>query len=267
MKLILCCDYGLDDAAATADALAHAEEDGYSEVVLVAVGGNVPAEVSLRNAKKLLAALPFSYPSATVVDTTAEAQPSEYLNLIHGEDGMGDLFAEAPASAVPAVAFEKWLKTLSGEYALLSLGPMTLVPRILACGGCKKFVFMGGNIAQEPNFKGYEFNHALDRRAFAETVKKYSHVAVTMDTCRNKLFNVQKHGVKDGGLLRTIVNRSRELTFRSGEKGCYIWDDIAVKALRHPDWFTIRKQTDRDGNVLSVAYYIGNSSYEEILES
>ena len=81
MKLILCCDYGLDDAAATVDALAHAEEDGYSEVVLVAVGGNVPAEVSLRNAKKLLAALPFSYPSATVVDTTAEAQPSDYLNL------------------------------------------------------------------------------------------------------------------------------------------------------------------------------------------
>ena len=267
MKLILCCDYGLDDAAATVDALAHAEEDGYSEVVLVAVGGNVPAEVSLRNAKKLLAALPFSYPSATVVDTTAEAQPSDYLNLIHGEDGMGDLFAEAPASAVSAVAFDQWLNTFSGEYTLLSLGPMTLVPRILACGDYKKFVFMGGNIAQEPNFKGYEFNHALDRRAFAETVNKYPHVAVTMDTCRNKLFNVQKRGVKDGGLIRTIVNRSRELTFRSGEKGCYIWDDIAVKALRHPDWFKMQTAKDRDGNLLTVAHYTHNLPYDEIVES
>ena len=45
MKLILCCDYGLDDAAATADALAHAAQDGYSEAVLVAAGGNVPPEV------------------------------------------------------------------------------------------------------------------------------------------------------------------------------------------------------------------------------
>ena len=62
MKLILCCDYGLDDAAATADALFHAEKDGYESVVLVAIGGNVPSKVALGNAKKLLAALNFPHP-------------------------------------------------------------------------------------------------------------------------------------------------------------------------------------------------------------
>lgn len=267
MKLILCCDYGLDDAAATVDALAHARADGYSEVVLVAVGGNVPAEVSLRNVKKLLAALPFSYPMTTVIDTTAEAQPSEYLNLIHGEDGMGDLFPARPDFGVRVLTFAEWQKTLSGEYALLSLGPMTLVPRILSCGVCKRFVFMGGNIAEEPNFKGYEFNHALDRSAFAQAVKDRAHIAVTMDTCRNRLFNIQERGVAGEGLMQKIVNRSRELTFRSGEKGCYIWDDIAVKALRHPDWFTTREETDRDGNVLTVASYVHNLPYEEMIES
>lgn len=266
MKLILCCDYGLDDAAATVDALMHAKEDGYSEVVLVAVGGNVPSEVSLENAKKLLGDLPFFYPETTVVDTTAEAQPSEYLNLIHGEDGMGDLFAPRPEFGVRVLSFAEWLKSLSGEYVLLSLGPMTLVPRILACGTCKKFVFMGGNIAEAPNFKGYEFNHALDRNAFAETVKKYPHVAVTMDTCRNKLFNIQEHGVAGDGLMRAIVNRSRALTFRSGEKGCYVWDDIAVKALRHPDWFETYEATDRDGNRLTIARYTRSLPYGEIIE-
>ena len=51
MKLVLFCDYGLDDAAATADALAHAAEDGYEQAVLVAIGGNVPPAVALENAR------------------------------------------------------------------------------------------------------------------------------------------------------------------------------------------------------------------------
>ena len=75
MKLILCCDYGLDDAAATIDALSHAAADGYAEAVLVAIGGNVPPEISLANAKKLVAHLPFESVPLTLVDTTAEVQP------------------------------------------------------------------------------------------------------------------------------------------------------------------------------------------------
>lgn len=266
MKLILCCDYGLDDAAATADALFHAEKDGYESVVLVAIGGNVPSEVALGNAKKLLAALNFPHPPVTVTDTTAEPQPSENLKLIHGEDGMGDLFPACPENVVDTVPFADWLDSLSGEYDLLSLGPMTLVPRILARGTCRRFVFMGGNIAETPNFKGYEFNHALDRAAFSKTVKKYPHVAITMDTCRNAYLNIQKEGVTGDGLLHRIVNRSREMTFVSGEKGCYVWDDVAVKYLRHPDWFSLYAATDRDGNVLTVARYVGTETYGEILE-
>ena len=170
MKLILCCDYGLDDAAATVDALAHAADDGYDCVVLVAIGGNVPRAVSLRNAKKLVACLSPAV-RVEIVDTTAVAQPEEYLTLIHGNDGMGDLFPEAECDRI-AVPFAGFLRGLTGEYDLLSLGPMTLVPRILARGVCRRFVFMGGNIAEEPNFHGYEFNHALDRKAFTEVVKQ-----------------------------------------------------------------------------------------------
>lgn len=266
MKLILCCDYGLDDAAATADALSHAAADGYAEAVLVAIGGNVPPAISLANAKKLVAHLPFESVPLTLVDTTAEVQPSEYLKNIHGNDGMGDLFSDDGGCSAPVAAFSDWLAQLAGEYDLVSLGPMTLIPRILARGAVRKFVFMGGNIAESPNFRGYEFNHALDRAAFAAVTQRHAHVAVTMDTCRHPLLNVQNADLSGGGLQRRIVARAREMTFVSGEKGCYIWDDMAVKVLRHPDWFSLYAAEDRDGNRLTVAKYIHGKPYLEILE-
>ncbi len=261
MKLVLFCDYGLDDAAATVDALLHAQKDGYDEAELVAVGGNVPADVALVNAKKLVANLNFPHLPVKIVDTSMIGQPAEYLKEIHGGDGMGDLFEEhePPCETVP---FSAWQKE-GGEFDLLSLGPMTLVPFALGKKP-RKFVFMGGNIAEEPNFRGYEFNHALNRAAFSECVK-YPHVAITMDTCRHPLLNLREEEIGDGDLMHRIVNRAREMTFRSGEKGCYIWDDIAVKYLRHPDWFDVFQRSDRDGNLLSVASYVYGKKYLEII--
>lgn len=266
MKLVLVCDYGLDDAAATVDALAHAAQDGYKEVSLVAIGGNVPPDVALANAKKLVAHLPFETVSVTVVDTTAEKQPFEFLKDIHGEDGMGCLFSDDIGFSARVKTFAQWLDELTGEYDLLSLGPMTLVPRILQKNRPRKFIFMGGNIAQEPNFHGYEFNHALDRGAFSEVVSTYAHTAVTMDTCRVEALNVQDAPPSGETLLAKIVRRARDMTFVSGEKGSYIWDDMAVKALRHPDWFTQYEAVDCDGNRLNVACYTLGKPYQEIME-
>lgn len=99
---------------------------------------------------------PFATVSLTVVDTTREAQPYEFLKDIHGGDGMGDLFSDDAAFSAPVRGFSQWLAGLDGEYDLLSLGPMTLVPRILQRRSPRRFVFMGGNIAEVPNFHGYE---------------------------------------------------------------------------------------------------------------
>ncbi len=261
MKLVLFCDYGLDDAAATVDALMHAREDGYDRVDLVAVGGNVPSEVALLNAKKLVANLPFALPAVRIVDTTAYPQPSEYLSEIHGGDGMGDLFGEK-AFQGEILSFERW-RALDEPFILLSLGPMTLVPYALEKQPVR-FLFMGGCIRETPNYGAYEFNHGVNPAAFCACVT-FPHVAITMDTCRHPLFNIQEKKIGEGDLLRRIVARSRELTLSSGEKGCYVWDDIAVKALRHPEWFEVRKETDRDGNLLSVARYIGKKEYLDVI--
>ena len=264
MKLVLFCDYGLDDAAATVDALRHSQEDGYEEVVLVAIGGNVPPTISLRNAIRLVSNCEFSFSPVTIVDTTACEQSFEFLASVHGGDGMGNLFQDKPFHA-KVVLFDEWLNAFSGDYRLLSLGPMTLVPALLKKCTPEKFVFMGGNIAEEPNFNGYEFNHALDREAFSEAVK-YPHIAVTMDSCRNPFLNIQQEKIEGDSLLFRIVARARELTLMSGEKGCYLWDDIALKCLRHPNWFTVRYGEDRDGNELTYAEYVHGEKYLKLLE-
>ncbi len=260
MKLILFCDYGLDDAAATYDVLRRKEYDCFD---IVAIGGNVPPEISLKNAKKLLSSLDYPLPKLTLVDTTEKEQPYEYLTAIHGGDGMGDLFEEKGLD-LPIARYDEWLASLGGEFDVLSLGPMTLVSPLLERFSPRRFVFMGGNVAEEPNFHGYEFNHALDRKAFSACVL-HAHAAITMDTCRNPLLNIQERGITGGGTLGCIVNRSRELTFSSGEKGCYIWDDMAVKYLLHPEWFSLAPATDCDGNRLTLAKYILQKTYEEII--
>jgi len=264
MELIVFCDYGLDDAAATYDLLRHSDE--FSLVTLVAIGGNVPPEVSLRNVKKLLSSLDYPLPkNVRIADTTNEKQRYEFLKEIHGGDGMGDLFAPVEESPVKVICFEELLKEERGEYAIISLGPTTLVKTLIEKKKPSKLVLMGGNIASEPNFKGYEFNHALDRSAFTACVK-LPHAAITLDTCRIPALNIQERGVKGESLIAKIVNRSRELTFTSGEKGCYIWDDMAVKCFFHPDWFTLEQATDKDGNLLTVAKYILGKPFQEIME-
>ncbi len=264
MKLIVFCDYGLDDAAATYDLLRRAK--GYEAIDLVAIGGNVPPAVALKNALKLLAGLDFPLPPRVrVVDTTAVSQPYRFLKDIHGDDGMGDLLPETQETSVPVVGFSEWLLTAEEGYALLSLGPMTLVKTLVGRAAPSRFVFMGGNIAETPNYHGYEFNHALDREAFSACVK-LPHVAITMDTCRVPVLNIQDCGLSGTGMLRDLVRRSRELTFRSGEKGCYIWDDLAVKYLLHPDWFKLETRADRDGNLLTVARYVLNKPFTEIVD-
>ena len=264
MKLVLFCDYGLDDAAATVDALLHSQEDGYDAVVLVAIGGSVPPTISLRNAIRLVANCDFEHVPVTIVDTTAQEQPFEFLTGVHGGDGMGNLFSDRPFHA-KVLPFSEWLNGFSGEYRLLSLGPVTLTVELLKKCAPEQFVLMGGNISGEPNFHGYEFNHALDRQAFSEAVT-YPHMAVTMDSCNSRFLKLQQERIGENSLLSRIVSRARELALMSGKRDCCLVGDIALKCLRHPNWFTIRYGEDQDGNGLCYAEYVHGEQYLKLLK-
>ena len=264
MKLVLFCDYGLDGAAATVDALLHSQEDGYQEVVLVAIGGRVPPTISLRNAIRLVAHCNFAHSPVTVVDTTQEEQPFEFLTGTQGGDGMGNLMEDGPFHA-GILPFSKWLNAFSGGYRLLSLGPMTLVKKLLQKCAPVQFVFSGGTIAAEPNFHGREFNHALDAAAFQEAVK-YPHAAVTLDSCQSRFLQIGQEKMGGQSLFNRIVSRERELALMAGQREFCLSGDIALKLLRHPNWFVLRYGEDEEGNGLTYAEYVHGEEYLKLLK-
>lgn len=245
MDLVILSDYGLDDAVALTHILANREKFGRIDVV--AVAGNTSAENSLANAKKLLAQLPGS--GVRLVDTTAVQQPWSHLPSIHGRDGMGDLFAAAEPD-VPVIPYATWLADAGRPYTLLSLGPCTLTADILGRFGPRPLVIMAGLVRAAPNYKGYEFNHELDKDAFARTVK-YPHVIATLDTCRTPRFN--RIGRRTAGVtvMDRLINRAIDLAAARHPDNCYIYDWVAAEYCTDPDSFAVSPAVDPWGNRLN----------------
>ncbi len=259
-KLIVFADYGLDDAAATATVLRR--HSRFDAIDIVAIGGNVPAEVSLRNCHTLLSYFPEALAKITVVDTTAEPQPSEYLADIHGNDGMGDLFDHTRKCAVKTMTYAQWLPTTDGTELLLSLGPMTMVRPLMERHSTYFPVIMGGRVRTAPNYHGYEFNHGLDRDAFAFCTK-VPHAAITLDTVRTPALDMRLREVLGEDIHSQIVRADQRLSITRGEEGCFLWDDVAAAYLLWPERFRLDEEKDQDGNCIYNAVYISDKLYFE----
>ena len=257
-KLIVFADYGLDDAAATATLLQRHEH--FEAIDIVAIGGNVPSDVSLRNCSTLLSYFPAVWEKITVVDTTAEPQPSEYLAHIHGNDGMGDLFDHTRKCAVRTVSFADWLPTTDGTELLLSLGPMTMVKPLMERHSTYFPVIMGGRVRTAPNYHGYEFNHGLDKAAFAACTR-VPHAAITLDTVRTPALDMRPREIAGDDIHAQIVRADQKLSITRGEEGCFLWDDVAAAYLLWPDRFRLDAETDQDGNRIFQAVYVSDKLY------
>ncbi len=258
--LVVFADYGLDDAAATVSLAAHREKFG--KIVIIPIGGNVPVSMAYDNCITLLSHLDLW--DVTVVDTREISQPSEYLADIHGKDGMGDVLQRRSApDGFASVPFSDWIETLTGEEMLLSLGPCTLVKRVLERYPTCSLVFMGGCAKTEPNFGEYEFNQALDAGAFAYCASR-EHVAITLDTCRVEKLDMRlRDEARFGDSLHDVILKADvRLSITRGEEGCYVWDDVAVCYLLHPERFVIETMVDRQGNALKNARYISQIDYD-----
>ena len=250
--LVMLCDYGLDDAVATC-ALLEKYRD-FQKIDILAVGGNFPADVSLRNLHTLASIMPHDE-RLTLVDCTGVPQPSVSIPDIHGNDGMGDVFPQN-CDATRTLLFEDWLKTYEGCNILLSLGPMTVTELILKKALPDRFIFMAGCVNAEPNYNGYEFNVGLNPAAFAECVK-YPHKAVLLDTgCEN--LDISHLEIPLNTPYNILANACKMLSAKRGEKKCFIWDDIAVRYLFHPQSFTEKMQYDKNGNLINALTYIGD---------
>ncbi len=253
-KLAVLCDYGLDDAIATTYILDRA--DRFDRIDILPIGGNFPRDISHSNAKRIL-----SYykhlSNVRIVDTSSVKQPSESLPDIHGGDGIGDVLDGKCDCTAPVIDYNDWIKTVGDDYTMLSLGPCTVTLDILKKVGARPLVLMCGNISEPPNFKGYEFNHALDINAFAECVK-YPHASATLDSCHHPKCDFYKIDLSGDGLFYRLARRSAELARERGEGLCAIYDLVAAVYLIEPERFDVEVMTDKDGNRVSVIKYKGS---------
>ena len=121
-KIVLLCDYGLDDAVATAFVLQKKKKN--ESIDIIPIGGNSAVEVSYRNAHTLLANYDGDKNGIRIVDSRAVSQPYVEHPTIHGKDGLGDLFTPQK-SDVEQITLEQFLSE-TGEFILVSLGPCTI---------------------------------------------------------------------------------------------------------------------------------------------
>lgn len=254
-KLILLCDYGLDDAVATTYILDRA--DLFTQIDILPVGGNFTREVSHNNAMRIMSHYKH-LKNVRIVDTSVILQPACPIPHIHGSDGMGEVLDGQNDCTCPILMYGDWIKTVDNSYTVLSLGPCTVTAEILKTVGSLPLILMAGNISEPPNHDGREFNHSLDIPAFAQCVK-YPHASATLDSCHHPMCDFYKIDLRGDGLFFKFARKTAELSRSRNESKCAIYDLIAAIYLIHPEMFTTEALTDKDGNTVSVIRYTGTS--------
>lgn len=257
-RLIMFCDYGIDDAVATLHILAR--EEMFSAIDIVPIGGNVDASAAYRNAHTLLAAARADKSKVRIVDTRMKTQRSADIPLIHGGDGMGDLFPPAE-SEIPVVPFEAFKAELEREKApdadcVLSLGPCTLPVALGYVPFCT--VAMGGTVNEPPNYGDHEFNEAMDVSAFKEFSFTATAVA-TLDTCHARAFSFESFGFADP-LCRSLFDRYAELCRARNAKET-VYDYVAALAVTDPELFDAERIRRKDGVEFNNLIYKGESKF------
>ncbi len=253
-NLVVLCDYGLDDAVATANIFNHRDEFG--KIDIIAVGGNFSAETSFNNALKLISTLAPYDDRVQIISTVNLLQNSKALYFVHGNDGMGDVIAPCETKA-QWIYFEDYNPQLTADDIILSLGPATVAKQLVERYPDCRFIMMGGCVDGYPNFDGDEFNHGMDKESFAFCCHR-PHACVMLDSMCEAL-NIENAHIPTDNLYHTLMNNYRQRCVQNGEKGCYVWDDIAVWYVLRPQLFEIEQKTDKYGNLINCLKYVGGN--------
>lgn len=243
-RIIMFCDYGLDDAIATLHILKNSSM--FDKIDIVPIGGNVDVNTSYRNAHTLFAALNVDVNKVRIIDTRDIKQCAENIPDVHGSDGIGDVL-EKKVSAVKVVDFYAFKKEIADSAqptldCVLSLGPCT-IPAIL---GYIPFctVLMGGTNKEAPNYGDYEFNEGMDVEAFRSFAKAATAVA-TLDTCHDKKFMFESFKMNDPLGDKLIDKYIAMCKDRSAPIAVY--DYCAALAVTNPEMFEAERVLRPDG--------------------
>lgn len=243
-RIIMFCDYGLDDAIATLHILRHAHM--FTHIDIVPIGGNVGVDIAYRNAHTLVKAADADRSKVRIVDARNIQQAAANIFDIHGCDGMGDML-EPSESDIAVIGFDEFKKELDraglpAKDCVLSLGPCT-VPDML---GYVPFstVLMGGTVEESPNCGDYEFNEAMDVPAFKRFAYKATAVA-TLDTCHDRKFGFEHYKTGDP-LADGLIDKYVALC-KSRNAPIAIYDLVAAFAVTNPERFDVQRVLRPDG--------------------
>ena len=169
-KIIIDCDPGQDDAVALF--LAMASPDDLDLLGITTVGGNVPLELTHRNAR-LMCDIAGSDVPVFAGCTKPMLRPLRTAEMIHGETGINGVDVSEPVTPLQSQhAVEFIIDTLlaadDGEITLVPTGPLTNIgtaidrePAILA--KIEQIVLMGGAMREGGNrTPSAEFNILVD---------------------------------------------------------------------------------------------------------
>jgi len=170
-KIIIDCDPGQDDAVALF--LAFGSEDELELLGITTVGGNVPLELTHRNARQMCDIAGKTDVLVHAGCATPMIRPLQTAEMIHGDTGINgiDVFdPETPLQSVHAVDFiiQTLLDVDDASITLIATGPLTNIgtaidkePAVLP--KIERIVLMGGAMREGGNrTPSAEFNILVD---------------------------------------------------------------------------------------------------------
>ena len=171
-KLIIDTDPGVDDAQAILMAAAHPNA---TIAAILAVGGNVGLEHTLRNALTLVEVVEQEIPVYAGCSKPLVIFQEDAAD-VHGQDGLGDVGlapqTRTAESEHAALALVRMANESPGEYTLVAIGPLTNIAVALTLDPTlpeklKRFVVMGGAVTAHGNTSNVsaEFNIFYDPEA------------------------------------------------------------------------------------------------------
>ena len=246
MRLVIDTDPGIDDAMAI---LWAASEPRIAIAGLTTIFGNVRTDQATRNALRLLEWAGVDAPVAEGAAAPQALPPFAPSAHVHGEEGFGDIPAEAPLGAkVAEGAAEFLVRECAAGAVLCPVGPLTNVAAALrASPGLSgaEVVVMGGAAFSPGNVTPHaEANVYHDPHAAAEVFASGARVRmVGLDVTRSILVTredmaeLAAAAPRLGGRLARMAEFYIAFYESRGLRGCVLHDPAAVIACLHPELF------------------------------
>lgn len=257
-KIIIDTDPGIDDAMAIFLAF---QLEQLEVLGLTTVFGNVPVEMSTRNAIILTDLAGQNIPVCQGAAKPLSGKQPAFAHFVHGDNGLGNVPLSEPSRSADTRSAAEFICEMArkypGEVTLVPIGPLTNVaeaikldpelPKLL-----KKVVIMGGAARVRGNVSPVaEANIWNDPHAAADTfAAHYANPLVMMglDVTYEVSFNAEfgeqlaKNNPVLGGFIQKVAEFYSkfysEVFQHNPEPICYFHDAMAIAQITHPQLFS-----------------------------